>query len=271
MVFIIFSILSIYSFIATNAQLHTDHIDFNFVAAGDWGCDTRAHETVSDMQNKNPELVLALGDLSYQRESADCWIDIVSPIASRMKIVLGDQDYRSNSVLRQYKSNFNLSQDYYSFDYRYVHFVALATELPFGINSPQYQFVKKDLETASQNPMIKWIVVYSYRPQYSSPTEHPGNKEIRDAFHPLFQKYSVDLVLQAHSHNYQRTYPIEYNEKDTSNPIITDKNEAEYNNPEGVLYAVVGTAGADLHKFTGQAPYVVKQYRVWFPRCQLNG
>jgi hypothetical protein len=53
---------------------------------------------------------------------------------------------------------------------------------------------------------------------------------------------------------------------DTSNPIITDKNEAEYNDPEGITYA-----GADLHKFTGQAPYVVKQYRVWLPRCQLNG
>jgi hypothetical protein len=119
--------------------------------------------------------------------------------------------------------------------------------------------------------MTKWIVVYSYRPQYSSPTEHPGNREIRDAFHPLFQKYSVDLFLQAHSHNYQRTYPIEYNEMDTSNPIITDKNEAEYNDPEGIIYAVAGTAGADLHKFTGQAPYVVNQYRVWLPRCQVNG
>jgi hypothetical protein len=146
----------------------------------------------------------------------------------------------------------------------------LATELPFGINSPQYQFVKKGLETASQNHMTKWIVVYSYRPQYSSPTEHLGNREIRDAFHPLFQN-GVDLFLQAHSHNYQRTYPIEYNEMDTSNPIITDKNEAEYNDPEGITYAVVGTAGADLHKFTGQVPYVVKQYRVWLPRCQLNG
>ena len=126
----------------------------------------------------------------------------------------------------------------------------MATELPFGINSPQYQFVKKDLETASQIHMTKWIVIYSYIPQYSSPTEHPGNREIRDAFQSLFQKYNVDLFLQAHSHNYQRTYPIEYNEMDTSNPIITDKNEAEYNDPEGIIYAVAGTAGTDLHKFT---------------------
>ena len=36
----------------------------------------------------------------------------------------------------------------------------------------------------------------------------------------------LDLVLQAHSHNYQRIYPIKYNDKDPSNPIITDKNKA---------------------------------------------
>jgi hypothetical protein len=53
--------------------------DFNFVAAGDWGCDKKAHETVTNMQNKSPELVLALGDLSYQK-SADCWFQMMSPL-----------------------------------------------------------------------------------------------------------------------------------------------------------------------------------------------
>ena len=68
-------------------------------------------------------------------------------------------------------------------------------------------------------------------------------------------------MLQAHSHNYQRTYPIKYNDKDGSNPIIADKNEREYTNPDGTIFAVIGTASADLHNFTGQAPYVVKQFQ----------
>ena len=35
---------------------------------------------------------------------------------------------------------------------------------------------------------------------------------------------------------------------------------------------MVGTAGADLHKFTGQALFVVKQYRVWaFLEVNLTG
>ena len=80
-----------------------------------------------------------------------------------------------------------------------------------------------------------------------------GKTTINAVFNDL---KNVDLVLQAHSHNYQRTYPIKYNDKDPSNPIITDKNEGEYTNPDGTVFAVIGTAGADLHNFTGQAPYV---------------
>ena len=40
--------------------------DFRFAAAGDWGCTAATSTTVKDIQNKDPELVLALGDLSYQ-------------------------------------------------------------------------------------------------------------------------------------------------------------------------------------------------------------
>jgi hypothetical protein len=96
---------------------------------------------------------------------------------------------------------------------------------------------------------------------YTSPTFHKPTDTMRDLYHPLFDKYNGDLVLQAHSHNYQRTYPIKYNEKDTSDPIISDKNKREYINPDGAIFAVVGTAGADLHNFTGQAPYVVEQFQ----------
>ena len=234
------------------------NLEFNFAVVGDMGCNAMTEKINNDINNKTPEVILALGDLSYQRDTADCWLNIFSPIETKLKIVLGDQDYRSNSVLRQYKTHFNMSQEYYSFDYG--HFIALATEIPYDPNSPQYNFVKNDLEDVTQNPMIKWIVVYSYRPQYSSPSEHPGNRDLRDTFHPLFQKYSVDLVLQAHNHNYQRSYPIKYNEIDSSEPIVTDSNSNTYENTKGQMYVTVGTGGAHLHDLDGKATYVSNQY-----------
>ena len=34
--------------------------DFNFAAAGDWGCTSHTTDTVNNIVDKNPELVLAL-------------------------------------------------------------------------------------------------------------------------------------------------------------------------------------------------------------------
>ena len=38
--------------------------EFNFVASTDWRCDTQAHATITNKQNKSPELMLTLRDLS---------------------------------------------------------------------------------------------------------------------------------------------------------------------------------------------------------------
>ena len=43
--------------------------NFNFVAAGDFGCTDETIRTVQGMVKKNPELVLALGDLSFERKA----------------------------------------------------------------------------------------------------------------------------------------------------------------------------------------------------------
>ena len=233
--------------------------NFDFVTVGDMGCSSITSKIVNDMTNMTPELVLALGDLSYQN-SADCWLKIVSPIESKIKIILGEHDHKSSSLLEQFKNLFNLSQEYYSFNYQYVHFIALATEIPFDINSPQYNFIKNDLEDASKNSQIKWIIVYSYRPSYSSPTKHQGNANLRDIYHPLFQKYHVDIVLQAHNHNYQRSYPINYNQRVPSNPTITDNDSNLYKDSIGQVYVTIGTGGAKLYDLSGKAPYIATQH-----------
>ncbi|HZO11142.1 MAG TPA: hypothetical protein VFB48_03405, partial [Nitrososphaeraceae archaeon] len=40
--------------------------EFNFVAAGDWGCGHEAIHTFSMMKSMEPELYLGLGDYSYE-------------------------------------------------------------------------------------------------------------------------------------------------------------------------------------------------------------
>ncbi len=239
------------------------NMGFSFAAVGDMGCSPLTEKIINDINNKSPEVILALGDLSYQRDNADCWLNIVTPIESKMKIVLGDHDYDSDSLLKQYKNHFNMNQEYYSFNYENVHFIALATEIPFDTNSSQYDFIKNDLEAAAKNPDINWTIVYSYRPQYSSLSVHPGNSILREIYHPLFQKYNVDIVLQAHNHNYQRSYPINYNNESSSSPLVTDNDIKSYKDPAGQVYVTVGTGGSALHDLNGKARYMAVQYQAF--------
>jgi aldose sugar dehydrogenase len=248
--------------------------DFNFAAAGDWDCTANTNNTVNDMIQKNPELVLGLGDYAYQKK-ADCWLKLIDPLDDKMKIVLGNHDafdYITNTKfepsperVKQYMNHFNLSRQFYSFNYQNVHFIAISTEVPYEAGSKQYDFVKNDLQKSSSDPDINWIVVFYHRLAYTSPSLISSIPGLRDTYHPLFQKYGVDLVIQGHSHNYQRTYPIKFNHEDSLKPFVTDKNATYYYNPKGQIYTIVGSAGSeDVHNFTGTAaPYTAVQFNAY--------
>jgi predicted MPP superfamily phosphohydrolase len=261
-----FSAGCVYAYDNSSSDVSSKLNEFNFAVAGDFGCGDEAKKTIEAMVSKKPEVVLALGDLAYKK-NPDCWFNMISPLEniSNFKISFGEHDVsRGNITYNQYLKHFNLTKPYYSFDYKNVHFIAMATPknilIPYNDTSDQYQFVKRDLMEANINKNINWIIVYSFRPFYSSNSTHPGLDELQNLYHPLFDKYHVDLILQAHNHNYQRTYPLSYNSTRQSTPIITDKNTESYNNiKNGQIFITVGTGGAEFYNFTGQAPYVVKQ------------
>lgn len=181
-------------------------------------------KTGKSIQNTNPELIINLGDLSYKK-SPDCWLEIADPIDENMKITLGNHDVLNPKLLKQYMDHFGLTKQYYSFDYNNIYFVAMSTEVSYLPGSEQYKFMANDLEQAAKNDNIKWIVVFHHKPQYSSDCDNndscdPINK-LREAYHRLFDRHGVDLVFSAHAHNYQRTYPLIFNEKNSTSPVIT--------------------------------------------------
>jgi hypothetical protein len=220
-------------------------LSWNFAAVGDWSCNSTALATVSNIASKDPELVLSIGDFSY-KATADCWFDIIEPIESKMKIVIGNHDDITTTLLNRYMNHFNLEKQYYSFNYQNVHFVAMSTELPFLTGSDQYNFVRNDLINATSDPNIDWIVVFVHRTMYTEPWPHGSLTTFRNTYHYLFDNYDVDLVLQGHVHSYQRSYPLMYNCTDPTRPIIVNNDTRSYENPEGQIYVTVGTGGADL-------------------------
>ena len=262
---ILFLILCIFVLISNADENRTDFTGFNTAAVGDWACNDDTQNTVKNIITKKPELVLALGDLSYQK-SSDCWFKIISSLDNVTEIVRGDHD--NDARMAQYMKHFKMSKEFYSFNDKNIHFLIMSTEAPYEVNSEQFQFVKTDLENVSTDSNIRWTIVAYHQPAYTSPTDCKGCSPrvmLREIYHPLFDKYGVDLVLQAHDHNYERTYPISFNRQDSDEPKIVNNNENNYNfttdDPHGIVFATVGTGGGELNLFDGKAPYVAKQYR----------
>jgi Calcineurin-like phosphoesterase len=239
--------------------------NFNFAAAGDFGCNDNTNDTIENVISKEPELILGLGDYSY-KTTISCWLDLIEPIDKKIfKISIGNHETptppNSSTSLSYFEydrlmKHFNLTKQYYSFGYKNVHFLAMSTELEGADElNDQYNFVNKDLSDASKNLDVDWIIVFFHKPFYSLPTknfEQEETRSLRDAYEPLFRKYNIDLVLQSHNHNYQR---IENRGSD----------EESRSRDEGpsTTFVVVGTAGAPIYHFVEQengTDYVEAKY-----------
>jgi len=216
---------------------------FNIVAVGDWDCTSETEDTVDNIIKQDPEFVLALGDLSYNGK-AKCWLELIEPIAEKTKIVIGNHEVDSSKLRKDYMNYFGLENQYYSFNQKNVHFLALSTETDFDDESEQYAFAKQDLEKYSKDPFIDWIIVFYHQYMYGSGSGLEEEKDFRETYHPLFDKYKVDLALQGHLHVYERTYPITFNDDDEDEPIVQDNNPNLYKNPKGTIFLTVGTGGA---------------------------
>jgi predicted MPP superfamily phosphohydrolase len=266
-VIVSFTFHHIYATESINSNTIQTKNAFNIAVAADWGCKEDAKKTSKNIQDKNPELVVAAGDLSYKGQG-DCWENIVSPFESKLKVSMGDHEYHDTEggkigVINEYLNPLDLAKTYYSFDLNNVHFVFIDPYVDYRPGSEQYQFIENDLKTASTNAKIEWTFVVEHIPMYTSPSKHPADSTIRDIYHPLFDKYGVDLVFSGDNHNYQRTFPLKHNSQQdggsSTNPIIADKNQNNYNADSGVVYLITGTAGRSLYELKEQASFIAKQ------------
>lgn len=158
------------------------------------------------------------------------------------------------------------TKEYYSFNYGNIHIIALDSygldEGKYRLSDPrskQYQWLINDLE-ANRGKSL-WTIITFHHPPYTK-RSHDSNAEpdlvsTREKLVPIFDTFNVDLVLNGHSHSYERSYLMKghtghstsfnvnvhavqnvngrYEKTEGSKPII--------NKNEGTIYCVVGSAG----------------------------
>jgi hypothetical protein len=131
-------------------------------------------------------------------------------------IVVGNHD-SGNEVKMWLGNNRTFGQVMFDFSADKLALFNIDANIKFDCSSPQFEILKSQIE--SSRAWFKFAVVH--QPFVTVKSEHPPNGEF-DCYDPLFRAGTIDGVLQAHNHNYQRF------------------------NIHGLMYGVFGTGTHDI-------------------------
>jgi hypothetical protein len=172
-----------------------------------------------------PHLFVNTGDMVKNGDVADEWNNMIvtsEPTWSRIPSITtqgnhdtGDPDGDGalyNRLFELPRNDATDSEDYYSIDIGAVHFVSLNTQhLDSTELAEMSAWLSADL-LASEQP---WTIVFFHKAVYSRGNHFTGEEQdaagnlgvINKVLTPIFDAHDVDLVLNGHSHNYERYVP----------------------------------------------------------------
>ncbi len=175
------------------------------------------------------DLWLMLGDNAYpdgtDAEYQAALFDIFPEMLRKSVLwpALGNHDEFDNGTQTwPYFDNFTLpsnaeaggvasgTENYFSYDYGNIHFVVLdsfSSDRTPG--SAMLTWLEADLAATNQD----WIIAYWHHPPYSKGGHDSDTElelvEMRTNAVPILEAYGVDLTFAGHSHDYERSYPID--------------------------------------------------------------
>jgi acid phosphatase type 7 len=185
------------------------------IAAGDISdCegkgDTATAKLVADMEGT----VLALGDLAYERGSAEDFANCYGPtwgrFRDRTRPVPGNHEYDTEGAEAYFDYFGNAAGDpdtgYYSYELGSWHMIALNSNCEkvggCAPKAPQVQWLEKDL-AANKDKLC--TLAYFHHARFSS-GKHGDSGKVKPLWDALYEA-RADVVLSAHDHNYQRYTP----------------------------------------------------------------
>jgi hypothetical protein len=138
---------------------------------------------------------------------------------------------------------------FYSSNVGLIHLVFLSSEVlalgPYGgvTAEAQQAWLEADL-AAVDRAQTPWIVAVFHRPFYCSnanswcgPDAWQQNV-VRLAFEPAFMRFGVDVVLEAHEHSVEYTWPV----------VNGTATQSDYKDPRAPVHVVAGVAGCNETK-----------------------
>lgn len=212
-------------------------VPLRFWAAGDLGTgDQNQVEVMNAILGHSgqtpPDFWLILGDIVYDNGEDEKYnaqfFDPYKPHIRNTPVwpLPGNHDYNGLDRVTQegsFFNNFTLPAQaeaggtasgvemFYSFDYGPVHLICLNSEHPGYLLQRENEmtaWLREDL----QNNTRPWVIAAWHQPPYSRGSHNSDDfwellmARTREYLVPILEEFGVDLILNGHSHNYERSY-----------------------------------------------------------------
>lgn len=196
-----------------------DEDAFSFLVLGDSGVDTPTQWAVGEqmrrsMDQAEVDFVVHVGDV--HQGAGDYYDDIYfKPYRSIIKNVnvftaLGNHDVITDNGA-VYLDDFYLpsnnpdsTERYYSFRWANAYFICLDTNIDYSPGSAQHRWLLNQLQDPLRQAAT-WTFVYAHHPPYTEYwTNYFGDQGVQDHLVPLFEQYDIDMVMNGHTHSYER-------------------------------------------------------------------
>src|SRR2546427_2879365 len=261
------------------SQAPSQPTSFSFTAGGDIGGNSNTSTALDLIAQSGSQFHLAIGDLSYSEIAPESnWCSYVkSRVGSTFPFELlsgnhedggelGGQDGLIDNFVQCLPDRLGAQGTYgkeYYFDYPasspIARFIMISPGLTFtngglydySAGTAHYNWVSNTIDSA-RTAGIKWVIVGMHKVCISmgiAPCDI-GN----DIFNLLVSK-KVDLIIQAHDHDYQRSKQLAFNgttctaiqaETYNSNCVVNDGSSGVYTQGAGPVAVIVGTVGEGL-------------------------
>jgi acid phosphatase type 7 len=210
-------------------------VPFSFIVLGDSRSSAESHRRVIERVSQEvPDFILGTGDMvddGVKQEQWQTFFDVERELLADNVYFpsVGNHDRQGRGrTADTYRSYFSVpdnggdSERYYAFGYANARILVLDSNAHSFSLTGQTAWIDRELSAARQDPHIRHIFVVMHHPPFSI-SMHGGQRDLRERWTPLFEKYGVSAVFSGHDHVYER---------------------AEKN---GVRYFVSGGAGAPLY------------------------
>jgi predicted phosphodiesterase len=227
---------------------------FTFVVLGDTRSNSSSHQRVIErIRREVPDFILSTGDLVDDGSRERQWqefFEIERELLSENVLFpsLGNHDRQGRGrTADNFRKFFALPENsgdperYYAFTYGSARFLVLDSNAYSFALTDQTAWIEQQLQAAQLDPSIQHVFVSMHHPPFSV-SLHGGQRELRERWTPLFEKYNVTAVFSGHDHVYSRA------------------------DHSGIRYYVTGGGGAPLYPRGRRTSKIDKDATQYFER-----